>query len=1431
MNWNYFQLFLFHLFYLETNQQSSNPTTCRNAVYDIDIIVFVEKKSNLMSNVINDVWEEIQMLFQQRHRQHVAPQIMNIEQYEKIYHNVRFIHSVTLVPHLKIIDVSSFTEIIQLVNSWKTYHERLKKQMKNEKDRLEEDSSTKLTALIPTKYAIDITFIIFHLFPTDFFSSTFLTEYEEHLEFVQSSAQYFSIPYFLIDPYLLMYPLYQRLQYNNKESDCSSFFHIISERIWSHFHTNVKSIRQVVETVVTSILNWKMESIATAIPSMTLFTYPLATTVTNRIENVSFVFENTEYFQHIANELLLAPEEHLRTLHRHYPLYRISLKPILSESDGQYKKPKLDWKPVFKHLKKDYVTRFVILCSQSSIRHVLDEAQKADTLNGAYSFVILNTFLQPENLMNMRLLNITAANITFIQPNYDRSKFRRIYQTNFTSEYFKYLNTKQRLYEYSNNEHIIVKELPEIMLDMLRKIKNEIVSTSCQRLYYSNAKCSIFNEYNHQMRKRINSIPITQVFGEETKLQFDIYQPVENKKFSKIAVWNLTKKEECSRSPSTCQAKGFLYSTHYSTSYLISHTDRVEETDIDESGDTVKVVRKPLQGRHLKVITMLEEPYLSRTNSTDSKHLYEGYCVDLLNALSEELGFEWEISTTKDNHYGVDLGNGEWTGIVGELLAKRADLAVAAFTITYERSKVIDFTKPFLNTGITILYKKPKKPQPRLFFFLEPLSLEVWLYMIVGYITVSIVLFVLARFSPHEWHEPFPCKHSYREESDKIHQLQHHHQHHQHHQQQQQQQQYNYNKNLNILLTPLEQQQQQQQNDRQRQFGAENGQEKKNIFYKMNNETNDSLSINSDEDGIQQNNFTILNSLWFTIGSLMQQNSSELNPKSLSTRLLTSVWWMFMLIMISSYTANLAAFLTSKRLRWPIENADDLSKQNEINYGCLKGGSTYSFFKESKIPTFERMWATMQAKKENFVHNYKEGIHRVHNSNYAFLLESTMTSFYVERQCSLMQVGGLLDSKGYGIGTVKASPYRDILSDTILQLQERGDLQLFYNKWWRVKGAKCSSTNLYHDIKEDDDDTNSSKIDKYSTVGRKSTAYYRNQQDATLAEQSLGFENVGGIYIVLGCGLSIAIVMTCIELWWKTKKLRAKNYSSTFIQLSSINNNNNNNNLNNNNNNNNNNNINNNNNNNNNLINHHHINENNLLEYQKNENELKEKKMKKKKKNRSQSQLVRTSQKYLLNSSIESYTSNETINSSKNRPSKYYGMTNKRKAFEKIPKEKYEKNLKENPVHRHPSSRQTPIHGNRFGKKLGKLSIKSSLRPPPPPPPPRPTSQLSLTINHLNDNRIQWMKYFKSHLTCSIRRRFSHVGVIPHPIPSLKIPPRPLLIQHPSHLPSYPINYHHMPITYSTRRRIRSSSSITNAIASTRSINHFDQPHCYTTNI
>uniref|UniRef100_A0A4W5R679 Glutamate receptor n=1 Tax=Hucho hucho TaxID=62062 RepID=A0A4W5R679_9TELE len=232
---------------------------------------------------------------------------------------------------------------------------------------------------------------------------------------------------------------------------------------------------------------------------------------------------------------------------------------------------------------------------------------------------------------------------------------------------------------------------------------------------------------------------------------------------------------------------------------------------------------------------------------------FEGYCIDLLRELASILGFSYELRLVEDGRYGAqDETTGQWSGMVKELIDHKADLAVAPLAITYVREKVIDFSKPFMTLGISILYRKPNGTNPGVFSFLNPLSPDIWMYILLAYLGVSCVL-----FSPYEWYNPHPC--------------------------------------------------------------------------------------NPDSD-VVENNFTLLNSFWFGVGALMQQGS-ELMPKALSTRIVGGIWWFFTLIIISSYTANLAAFLTVERMESPIDSADDLAKQTRIEYGVVEEGSTMTFFK------------------------------------------------------------------------------------------------------------------------------------------------------------------------------------------------------------------------------------------------------------------------------------------------------------------------------------------------------------------------------------------------------------------------------------------------------------------------------------------------------
>lgn len=66
--------------------------------------------------------------------------------------------------------------------------------------------------------------------------------------------------------------------------------------------------------------------------------------------------------------------------------------------------------------------------------------------------------------------------------------------------------------------------------------------------------------------------------------------------------------------------------------------------------------------------------------------------------------------------------------------------------------------------------------------------------------------------------------------------------------------------------------------------------------------------------------------------------------RAISSRIVAAMWWFFTLIMVSTYTANLAAFLTSKQMESEIKDVEALASQSVVKYGCNKEGSTATFF-------------------------------------------------------------------------------------------------------------------------------------------------------------------------------------------------------------------------------------------------------------------------------------------------------------------------------------------------------------------------------------------------------------------------------------------------------------------------------------------------------
>ena len=187
-------------------------------------------------------------------------------------------------------------------------------------------------------------------------------------------------------------------------------------------------------------------------------------------------------------------------------------------------------------------------------------------------------------------------------------------------------------------------------------------------------------------------------------------------------------------------------------------------------------------------------------------------------------------------------------------------------------------------------------------------------------------------------------------------------------------------------------------------------------------------------------------SCWFVFGGLVQ-GGTDISPASTAGRMLSAIWWLFALLMVSSYTANLAAFLTVKKIQPPIATTTDLAGQTKIKFGTVMNSGVEGFFKNTRIPAFAEMWTLMdEIFPDSMVNTTEQGLARVKEGNYAFLWDSTVTSYVAAVDCDFTEIGPPVDPKGFGIGVPPGATFREELSLAILKLQDNGFISELENK-------------------------------------------------------------------------------------------------------------------------------------------------------------------------------------------------------------------------------------------------------------------------------------------------------------------------------------------------------------------------------------------------
>ncbi|XP_072339341.1 glutamate receptor ionotropic, NMDA 2C-like [Scyliorhinus torazame] len=125
----------------------------------------------------------------------------------------------------------------------------------------------------------------------------------------------------------------------------------------------------------------------------------------------------------------------------------------------------------------------------------------------------------------------------------------------------------------------------------------------------------------------------------------------------------------------------------------------------------------------------------------------KGFCIDILKKLAKTVKFSYDLYLVTNGKHGKKV-RGTWNGMIGEVFYQRADMAIGSLTINEERSEIVSFSVPFVETGISVMVARSNgtvSPSA----FLEPYSPAVWMMMFVMCLTVvALTVCIFEYYSP-----------------------------------------------------------------------------------------------------------------------------------------------------------------------------------------------------------------------------------------------------------------------------------------------------------------------------------------------------------------------------------------------------------------------------------------------------------------------------------------------------------------------------------------------------------------------------------------------------------------------------------------------------------------------------------------------------------
>lgn len=210
--------------------------------------------------------------------------------------------------------------------------------------------------------------------------------------------------------------------------------------------------------------------------------------------------------------------------------------------------------------------------------------------------------------------------------------------------------------------------------------------------------------------------------------------------------------------------------------------------------------------------------------------------------------------------------------------------------------------------------------------------------------------------------------------------------------------------------------------------------------------------------------FTVKSTLWFSLGTLLMKGS-EFSPKRTSQRILTTGFLFFVLITVSTYTANMAAFLTKKNLEEPVDSFEQLAERDDIRIYTVENSATMNFLETSADNSvYHQIWEKIaRNSKQGLVPNATVGRRKVEEGAAAFIFDSMINLYSEKRYCKTQSVSSPILLQEHGIAMLNGAPFKSQMNIELLQLKEEGFIQALRRKYVNIS-TYIRTLNLIHNV-------------------------------------------------------------------------------------------------------------------------------------------------------------------------------------------------------------------------------------------------------------------------------------------------------------------------------------------------------------------------------